>query len=41
MESSADGEDDGGKEEQSKPESDKIEEGCGKLFFFFVSSLEC
>ncbi|XP_070687819.1 rho GTPase-activating protein 45 isoform X2 [Pempheris klunzingeri] len=29
MESSADGEEDGGTEEQNKPESDKMEEGCG------------
>ncbi|TMS20475.1 Rho GTPase-activating protein 45 [Larimichthys crocea] len=29
VESSADGEEDGGREEQNKPESDKMEEGCG------------
>lgn len=31
MGSSADGEDDGGREEQNKPDSDKMEEGCGKF----------
>ncbi|XP_026160491.1 rho GTPase-activating protein 45 isoform X2 [Mastacembelus armatus] len=29
MGSSADGEEDGGRQEQSKPDSDKLEEGCG------------
>lgn len=29
--SSADGEEDGGREEPNKPESDKTEEGCGKF----------
>lgn len=32
MESSADGEEDGSREEQNKLESDKMEEGCGKIF---------
>uniref|UniRef100_A0A8C4H4H3 Rho GTPase activating protein 45b n=1 Tax=Dicentrarchus labrax TaxID=13489 RepID=A0A8C4H4H3_DICLA len=31
VESSADGEEDVGREEQNKPESDKTEEGCGKV----------
>lgn len=38
VESSADGEDDGGREEQNKPESDKMEEGCGKLYKTLVIS---
>lgn len=32
VESSADGEEDGSREEQNKLESDKTEEGCGKIF---------
>lgn len=31
MESSADGDEDGSREEPIKPESDKTEEGCGRL----------
>uniref|UniRef100_A0A671U664 Rho GTPase activating protein 45 n=1 Tax=Sparus aurata TaxID=8175 RepID=A0A671U664_SPAAU len=38
QQSSADGEDDGGREEQNKPESDKMEEGCGKLYKTLVIS---
>ncbi|KAG7233953.1 hypothetical protein INR49_028667, partial [Caranx melampygus] len=40
MGSSADGEEKGGREDQSKPDSDKMEEGCGGKFFGSLGSSE-